>query len=187
MGKLYFRYGCMNSSKSANLLMIKYNYEEQNLKVLLLKPSIDTREAVVKSRIGIESDCILFDEDCDLIQLVKNQPETDVILVDEAQFCSEEQIDQLWRISVQKPVMCFGLLKDFQTKMFPGSKRLVELAESIQEIKTVCKCGRKATLNARFDQHGKMIKRGPQVVIGGNEQYRAVCKECYIQMMDEED
>lgn len=101
MGKLYFRYGCMNSSKSANLLMIKYNYEEQNLKVLLLKPSIDTREAVVKSRIGIESDCILFDEDCDLIQLVKNQPETDVILVDEAQFCSEEQIDQLWRISVQ--------------------------------------------------------------------------------------
>jgi len=185
MGKLYFRYGCMNSSKSANLLMIKYNYEEQNQRVLLLKPAIDTREAVVKSRIGIESDCVLFNEECNLEVLVASLPETDVILVDESQFCTEKQIEELWRISVDIPVMCFGLLKDFQTKLFPGSKRLIELAESIQEIKTVCKCGRKATLNVRFGENGKIIKSGPQVVIGGNEKYRAICKNCYLELLNQ--
>lgn len=180
MSKLYFKYGCMNSSKSANLLMIKHNYEEQGFRVLLIKPKVDDRDgdSIIRSRVGIQSDCITLDEFSSVYSCFDIE-KTDVVMVDEAQFLSVEQVNELYQISFKVPVMCFGLLIDFTQQLFPGSKRLVELAESIQEIKTVCKCGKKATINARFDQNGKVITVGEQIDIGGNEKYRALCKECY--------
>lgn len=180
MAKLYFKYGCMNSSKSANLLMIKHNYEEQGFRVLLLKPGIDDREkgAVIKSRIGLESSCIMVHQE-DHIQDILRENKADIIMIDEAQFLTKDQVDELYEISFHYNVLCFGLLTDFQQHLFEGSKRLLELAESLQEIKTVCKCGRRATKNARFDEKGQLITHGEQVVIGGNETYKAMCKYCY--------
>ncbi len=180
MSKLYFKYGCMNSSKSANLLMIKHNYEEQGFRVTLFKPSIDDREGegIIKSRVGMESKCTLVYPDSSIFDLFQFET-TDVIMVDEAQFLSEDQVDELYKISFKIPVMCFGLLIDFSQHLFPGSKRLLELSESLQEIKTVCKCGKKATINARFDSNGHVITKGEQIDIGGNEKYKALCKECF--------
>lgn len=180
MSKLYFKYGCMNSSKSANLLMIKHNYEEQGFRVTLFKPSIDDREGegIIKSRVGMESKCTLVYPDSSIFDLFQFET-TDVIMVDEAQFLSEGQVDELYKISFKIPVMCFGLLIDFSQHLFPGSKRLLELSESLQEIKTVCKCGKKATINARFDSNGHVITKGEQIDIGGNEKYKALCKECF--------
>lgn len=186
MSKLYFKYGCMNSSKSANLLMIKHNYEEQGFRVLLLKPQVDDREGqdIIKSRVGIQSKCITLASDCSVYSCYEAD-KIDVVMVDEAQFLSEEQVNELYQISFHVPVMCFGLLIDFTQHLFPGSKRLVELSQSIQEIKTVCKCGKKATINARFDQNGKVMTKGEQIDIGGNEKYRALCKECYEKLIKE--
>lgn len=180
MAKLYFKYGCMNSSKSANLLMIKHNYEEQGFRVTLFKPSVDDREsnAVIKSRVGMESKCILVHPESSIFDLFQYDT-TDVIMVDEAQFLSEAQVNELYKISFKLPVLCFGLLVDFSQHLFPGSKRLLELSESLQEIKTVCKCGKKATINARFDKTGHVITKGEQIDIGGNEKYKALCKECF--------
>lgn len=178
MNKLYFKYGTMNSSKSANLLMIKHNYEEQNMNVLLLKPEIDTRDGnKVKSRIGLESECVVITPNHNI--KLMSWGKYDVVMVDEAQFLTEEQVNQLYIISCQIPVICFGLLTDFQQKLFPGSKRLIELSESIEKIKTVCFCGAVANYNARFDKNGKFIYDGEQVEIGGNENYKATCKICY--------
>lgn len=179
MNKLYFKYGTMNSSKSAHLLMIKHNYEEQHMNVLLLKPSIDTRDGsdIVKSRIGLESKCQLVSPDKDI--KLMDWGKYDVIMVDEAQFLTEEQVNQLYLISCEIPVICFGLLTDFQQKLFPGSKRLIELAESLEKFKTVCSCGEAANYNARFDENGKFICNGDQIQVGGNESYKAVCKKCY--------
>ena len=170
----------MNSSKSANLLMIKHNYEEQGFEVLLLKPGIDVREkkAVIKSRIGLESTCVLVYQEDSIQQIFAEHP-SDIIMVDEAQFLTETQVDELYEIAFHHNVMCFGLLTDFQQRMFEGSKRLLELAESLQEIKTVCSCGRRATINARFNEQGQLITHGEQVDIGGNEKYKAICKYCY--------
>lgn len=170
----------MNSSKSANLLMIKHNYEEQGFRVTLLKPSVDDREGlgVIKSRVGIESKCQLVYPDSSIYDLFQFET-TDVIMIDEAQFLSEKQVDELYQISFKIPVLCFGLLIDFTQHLFPGSKRLLELAESLQEIKTVCKCGKKATINARFDKNGRVMTEGEQIDIGGNEKYKALCKECF--------
>jgi thymidine kinase len=184
MSKLYFKYGCMNSSKSANLLMIKHNYEEQGFRVLLLKPQIDDRDGqdIIKSRVGIQSKCITLGSDSSVYSCY-DPDKIDVVMVDEAQFLSEEQVNELYQISFRIPVMCFGLLIDFTQHLFPGSKRLVELSESIQEIKTVCKCGKKATINARFDQNGRVMTKGEQIDIGGNEKYRALCKECYAKLV----
>lgn len=180
MSKLYFKYGCMNSSKSANLLMIKHNYEEQGFRVTLFKPSIDDREGlgIIKSRVGMESKCTLVYPHSTIFDLFHYET-TDVIMVDEAQFLSEAQVDELYKISFKIPVLCFGLLIDFSQHLFPGSKRLLELSESLQEIKTVCKCGKKATINARFDYNGRVITTGEQIDIGGNEKYKALCKECF--------
>lgn len=188
MAKLYFKYGCMNSSKSANLLMIKHNYEEQGFRVMLLKPAIDDRdgENVIRSRIGLESTCMMVKETASVYDYV-NMDITDVVMVDEAQFLTPEQVDELYEISFKIPVMCFGLLADFMQNLFPGSKRLVELAESIQEIKTVCKCGKKATRNVRFDEAGHVITKGEQVVIGGNDRYRSLCKECFDELKKQND
>lgn len=177
MCKLYFKYGCMNASKSAQLLMANYNYVEQGKKTLVLKPSVDTREDKVHSRIGLEAPCIKISSTQNIKDIVTN--DIDVILVDEAQFLTSKQVEQLYEISVDIPVLCYGLMTDFQQHLFEGSKRLVELAESLQEFKTVCKCGKKATINARI-QNGKIVTTGTQIQIGGNERYLAMCKSCYL-------
>lgn len=186
MAKLYFKYGCMNSSKSANLLMIRHNYMEQGFNVLLLKPAIDVREgkSVIKSRIGIEAECIMVHAKDSVKEIFKENP-ADIIMIDEAQFLTAAQVDELYEISFTHNVLCFGLLADFQQKLFEGSKRLLELAESLQEIKTVCQCGRRATINARFNDAGHLIIEGDQVDIGGNEKYKAMCKYCYDRLKQE--
>jgi thymidine kinase len=170
----------MNSSKSANLLMIKYNYEEQGFRVALLKPSLDDREgkSVIKSRIGIEAKCSLVNPESSIYNCY-DADKTDVLMIDEAQFLTEKQVDELYNISFDIPVICFGLLTDFSQHLFEGSKRLIELAESIHEIKTVCQCGARANFNGRFDGEGNLITSGEQIVIGGNEKYKALCKKCY--------
>jgi thymidine kinase len=170
----------MNSSKSANLLMIRHNYEEQGFQVLLLKPGIDDREkmSVIKSRIGLEATCILIYPGDSILQIF-NQHKSDIIMVDEAQFLTEAQVDELYDIAFHHNVLCFGLLTDFQQRLFEGSKRLLEVAESLQEIKTVCSCGRRATINGRFTEQGQLITHGEQVDIGGDEKYKAMCKYCY--------
>lgn len=188
MAKLYFKYGAMGSSKTAQALITKFNYEERGLKVWLIKPAIDTREgrAVCRSRIGLEEEVYLIQPEQDIYKEFCDHEKSvvDVIIVDECQFFSEEQIDQLQDIvyDFSIPVLCFGLKTDFQTKLFPGSKRLFEIAESIQEIKTICSCGKKATVNARIDKEGHLVTEGEQIEIGGNDKYIAMCYKCYKEM-----
>ena len=186
MAKLYFKYGAMGSSKTAQALITKYNYEENDLKVWLMKPSADSRdgEAVLKSRIGLEAKVDVIPPEVDIYaRFRENQAgKCDVIIVDECQFLTEKQIDQLRAIvnDFNIPVMCFGLRTDFQTRLFPGSRRLMEVADTIQEIKTICDCGAKATVNARIDGNGHIITEGAQVVLGGNDSYIAMCHKCYV-------
>ena len=186
MAKLYFKYGAMGSSKTAQALITKYNYEENDLKVWLMKPSADIRdgEAILKSRIGLEAKVETIPPETDIYaRFRENQAgKCDVIIVDECQFLTESQIDQLRAIvnDFNVPVMCFGLRTDFQTRLFPGSRRLMEVADTIQEIKTICDCGAKATVNARIDGNGHIITEGAQVVLGGNDSYIAMCHKCYI-------
>lgn len=184
MAKLYFKFGAMGCSKTAQALITKFNYEERGMKVLLMKPAIDDREgaSVVRSRIGLEAPCIMVPESCDIFELfTKKHADCDVIIVDECQFLMPEQVDQLGRIALEKdiPVLCFGLRTDFATHLFPGSRRLFELAESITEIKSVCRCGAKATVNARMDDNGNIVYKGDQICIGGNNRYEAMCRRCW--------
>ena len=179
--KFYFKYGAMNSSKSANALMVKFNYEEQGYNVALLKPSIDDRDGmdVIKSRIGLVQKCYVIDSSVNLLDWYDLHREYQVMIVDEAQFLTPEQVEQLKDLAVDEiPVLCFGLKTDFQTKMFPASKRLFELADSLSEIKSVCRCGRKAEVNARIHD-GKIVKEGEQIFIGGNESYVGMCYKCW--------
>lgn len=192
MAKLYFKYGAMGSSKTAQALITKFNYEERGMKVWIAKPSIDSRdgENVIQSRIGLKTEAYVISPDENVFrtfQLLRQR--YDVVIIDEAQFLSEEQVNQLGNIVMQLkvPVMCFGLKTDFQTKMFPGSKRLFEIAESISEIKTICKCGKKATVNARIDSYGNIVTEGEQVEIGGNDKYVAMCYRCYCEAIREKD
>lgn len=191
MAKLYFKYGAMGCSKSAQALITKFNYEERNMKTLLLKPAIDTREGamVVRSRIGLESPCILVDTNQNIYKLYQdNYTDRQVVIVDECQFLTPAQVDQLDKIVMDYnvPVLCFGLATDFLTNMFPGSKRLFEVAESIKEIKSVCRCGSKATVNARIDENGKIVTKGDQICIGGNDRYEAMCRRCYLKRIEEQ-
>jgi len=185
MAKLYFKYGAMGSSKTAQALITKYNYEENNLSVWLIKPGADTRdgEGILKSRIGLEAKVQMIPADTDVYKIfAEEKAETcDVIIVDECQFMTMEQIDQLRAIvnDYNVPVMCFGLRTDFQTKLFPGSLRLMEVADTIQEIKTICDCGAKATVNARISD-GYIVTEGAQVFLGGNDAYIAMCHKCYV-------
>ena len=187
MAKLYFKYGAMGSSKTAQALITKYNYEENDLKVWLIKPATDNRDgaAVVRSRIGLMAEAESIAPGADLYAMFKER-NTDVVIVDECQFFPPEQIDQLRRIvdDLDIPVLCFGLRSDFRTKLFPGSQRLFELADSIQEIKTICDCGVKATVNARVVD-GYVVTEGAQVLIGGNDCYIAMCHRCYRRAIDE--
>ena len=186
MAKLYFKYGAMGSSKTAQALITKYNYEENDLNVWLIKPSADTRDGVqvLRSRIGLEAQVDVIPPETDIYTLFqqKKAKNCNVVIVDECQFLTPEQIDQL-RAVVNDfiiPVICFGLRTDFQTRLFPGSLRLMEVADTIQEIKTICDCGAKATVNARIDGMGHIVTEGAQVVLGGNDSYIAMCHKCYI-------
>ena len=185
MAKLYFKYGAMGSSKTAQALITKYNYEENDMNVWLLKPSADTRDGVniLKSRIGLQAEVEIASPETDIYRRYQEAfaGNCNAVIVDECQFLTPAQIDQLRAIvdDYNVPVMCFGLRTDFQTKLFPGSMRLMELADTIQEIKTICDCSAKATVNARIDADGYIVTEGAQVVLGGNDSYIAMCHRCY--------
>ena len=183
MAKLYFKYGAMGSSKSAQALITKFNYEEKGMSVWLIKPGTDTRDGadIIKSRIGLSQHAQIIGPDESIIKAYEDAGSYDVIIADEAQFLTPDQIDELRTLVDEEdiPVLCFGLKTDFRTRFFPGSCRLMELADSITEIKTICECGRKATVNARFDDSGRVITEGDQVVLGGNDRYTAMCYKCW--------
>ena len=184
MAKLYFKYGAMGSSKSAQALITKFNYEELGMTVWLIKPSIDTRDGadVIKSRIGLECKAQIITPEQNIEDEYHAAGKHDVIIADEAQFFTGEQIEQLRALVDDEdlPVLCFGLRTDFLTHLFPGSQRLLELADSLTEIKTVCACGRKATVNARIDERGRVITEGGQILLGGNDSYVAMCHKCWV-------
>ena len=182
MAKLYFKYGAMGSSKTAQALITKFNYEERGMKVWLIKPATDDRDgaAIIRSRIGLEAVAQVVGPEDDIRALFTAQDCRDVIIADECQFLTPEQIGQLRDLVDEEgvPVLCFGLRTDFQTHLFPGSARLFELADSITEIKTICECGAKATVNARIS-HGRVVTEGEQVLLGGNDAYVAMCYSCW--------
>ncbi|MBO4572299.1 MAG: thymidine kinase [Clostridia bacterium] len=192
MAKLYFKYGAMGCSKTAQALITKFNYEERGMKVLLMKPSVDNRDGatVIKSRIGLTSDAVTVPQTQDLYELYKEKySDCDVVIVDECQFLTPDQVDELGDIVIDYniPVLCFGLATDFLTHLFPGSRRLFEIAESISEIKSVCRCGVKATVNARMDDAGNIVYSGEQVVLGGNDRYVAMCRKCWLKKKKEQE
>ncbi len=190
MAKLYFKYGAMGSSKSAQALITQFNYEELGMRVWLIKPGTDDRYGinVIKSRVGLQREAAVVASEDSIRARYEAVGDCDVIIADEAQFLTPEQIDELRDIVDQKdvPVLCFGLRTDFLTHMFPGSKRLMELADSITEIKTICSCGSKATVNARMDQNGMIITHGDQVFLGGNDSYTAMCHSCWREKIREQ-
>jgi thymidine kinase len=179
MAKLYFRYGVMGSSKTANALMVRYNYEERGQKALMVKPALDQRDGahLVSSRIGLNHDCIYFSE-------FRNMPEEEIrswqcIIVDEAQFLSRDDVWFLTEVvdRMKVPVICYGLRADFKGDLFPGSEALLAWADILEEVKTICWCGKKATYNARFDSNGVVLKEGEQVVLGANDCYIGLCRK----------
>ena len=179
MAKLYFRYGVMGSSKTANALMVRYNYEERGQEALLVKPEIDQRDGAkfVASRMGLSHPCIYFSE-------MRTMAEAELkkyacVIVDEAQFLSREEVQFLVHIvdDWNVPVICYGLRADFSGQLFPGSQELLATADIIEEVKTICWCGKKATCNARFDKDGKVLREGEQVVLGANDQYIGLCRK----------
>lgn len=190
MAKLYFKYGAMGSSKSAQALTTKFNYEEKGMTVWLIKPGTDTRDGadIIRSRIGLEQKAQIISPDESIAEAYHNAGNYDVIIADEAQFLTPAQIDELRELVDEEdlPVLCFGLRTDFQTHFFPGAMRLMELADSITEIKTICECGSKATVNARFDDSGRIITEGDQVVLGGNDRYTAMCHRCWVERIKEQ-
>ena len=191
MAKLYFKYGAMGSSKSAQALITKFNYEEKGMTVWLIKPSIDTRDGadLIRSRIGLEARARIITPDQDIAAEYRAAGRHDVIIADEAQFFTPAQIDQLRELVDEEeiPVLCFGLRTDFLTRFFPGSARLMELADSLTEIKTVCACGRKATVNARIDGSGRIVTKGGQILLGGNDSYVAMCHRCWKKQIREQE
>ncbi len=183
MAKLYFKYGAMGSSKTANALITRFNYEERGMKVWLIKPAIDTRDgaATIRSRIGLSAEAYSVAPDTNLFVEYEKHRDCDVIIADECQFFSNEQVDELRRIvdELNVPVLCYGLRTDFLTHTFSGSQRLFEVADSITEIKTICSCGKKAIVNARIDENGRVITEGGQIMLGGNDAYVAMCHSCW--------
>ena len=175
MAKLYFRYGAMGSSKTANAIMVQYNYQERGQKVLMVKPQLDNRDGArtVLSRCGLKTECVFMEE-------VPGMDVTgyDCVIVDEAQFLTKEQVAHLVKIvdEMNIPVICYGLRADFQGNFFEGSHWLMAWADTIEEVKTICWCGRKATCNARV-MNGKVIKEGDQILLGGNSQYVSLCRK----------
>lgn len=184
MGKLVFYYGVMGCSKTANALMTRFQYIERGKKVLFIKPAIDTRDnagnlILIKSRIGIQAEAIAISEAATIKEYLI-QDSYDVIICDEAQFLTPMQVVELRILSNNIDIICYGLRTDFQSQVFLGSKRLLELADEIKEIGSVCKCGKKAIINARFNQDKKIIYDGNQVELGGNDKYIGMCWECWV-------
>ena len=183
MAKLYFYYSAMNAGKSTVLLQSSYNYHERGMHTLLFVPAIDTRAGLgrIKSRIGLEADALPLPADENIFEHVKSahaaQPVA-CVLVDEAQFLTRAQVEQLTDITdtLHIPVLCYGLRTDFQAQLFPGSAALLALADNLTELKTICHCGRKATMNLRVGPDGRGVKEGAQVEIGGNDRYVAMCR-----------
>ena len=191
MAKLYFKYGAMGSSKTAQVLITKFNYEERGMRVFLIKPEIDTRDGaeIIRSRIGLSAKAVCVPKDTSPAELLHKEKEKyDVIIADECQFFSKEQIDALRRIVDLEniPVLCFGLRTDFLTRLFPGSARLFEVADSIAEIKTICACGAKATVNARLSDDGQILTPGKSVMLGGNDRYLAMCHKCWTRQIEKQ-
>lgn len=198
MSKLYFIHSTMNAGKSALLLMKAHSFLENNIPVLCIKPSLDTRdgEDIIKSRLGIEMRCLSIDNDDNIYDIMVNyctnlegmgMGTPKWILCDEAQFFTEEHIDQLAKIvdTMNIDVMCYGLRNDFTGHLFNGSKRLFELADNIEEVKLSCACGRKAIINARIDEFGNIVTNGEQIQIGGNNMYKPMCRKCYFEKINE--
>jgi thymidine kinase len=180
VAKLYFRYSAMNAGKSTALLQVAHNYEEQGQKVRLYTAAIDSRYGVgnVTSRLGPQRQVDTFDAETDFLASV---PQVACVLVDEAQFLSTAQVRQLHQLAQVKgvPVICYGLRSDFRGEPFPGSAYLLTLADDIEELKNICSCGKKATMNIRVDDNGQRIREGEQLSIGGNERYRQACGRCF--------
>lgn len=194
MAKLYFIYGCMGCSKSAQLLMKSHSFDERNVPHLCMKPTVDTRDGfdIIKSRVGIEKECLTIDIGDNIYDLITQFRTKSIfegveipkwILIDEAQFLTTEQVDNLTQIvdEYEINVMCYGLRTDFATKLFEGSKRLMEVADNIEEMKISCSCGNKAIVNARFDR-GNLITEGEQILIGGDDVYIPLCRKCYYKL-----
>jgi len=187
MAKLYFYYASMNAGKSTTLLQADFNYRERGMRTLLFTAAIDDRFAAgtITSRIGLTADAIAFERDTDLIAVVVREGETPpaCVLVDEAQFLTAAQVDQLARVADEHkvPVLAYGLRTDFRGALFEGSARLLAIADSLIEIKSVCDCGRKAIMNLRVDAEGAAIREGAQTEIGGNDRYVALCRKHFMQ------
>ncbi|WOC33187.1 MULTISPECIES: thymidine kinase [Caproicibacterium] len=179
--ELRFYYGVVGSSKTANALMTQYNFQERGYTVLLMKPSVDTRDGlhVVKSRIGLQAEAVIVRPEDSLLAYFQSHQLPDMIIADEAQFFSNRQTEEFKELSVSIPVYCYGLKVDFQSHLFEGSKRLLELADTIIEIEALCRCGRKATVNARLDSSGNIIREGSQIFLGGNDAYLPMCYHCW--------
>ena len=187
MANLVFYYGAMGCSKTANALMTRFQYMDKGLKVWLIKPELDTRDdiqhedgtitALVKSRVGISGEAVVIKANQQIIP----PADIDLIICDEAQFLTEQQVDELKAITETNdiPVYCYGLRTDFRTKLFPGSKRLFELSSSVVQLESICSCGKPAIINARFNSKGKIVTAGSQIEIGGDERYKALCYSCW--------
>lgn len=196
LAELEYRYGTMGSGKSMFLLATAHNFQEKGIPFIALKPSTDTREgdSAIHSRSLPERECILVDEDVNIFEAVKNMVQiSDVtfqerlkwVLVDEAQFLTPKQVDELAKIVdvLNISVLCYGLRTDFKTKLFPGSKRLFEIADTIEEVKSSCHCGNKTIVNARVDGQGNLVTEGEQVEIGGDDRYISLCRKCYYESL----
>lgn len=189
MAKLYFYYASMNAGKSSHLLQADFNYRERGMATMLWTAALDSRSAgMVRSRIGLESEAHRFTPATDLWQVIstaQGEEKLDCVLVDEAQFLSPDQVWQLARLADEGgiPVLCYGLRTDFQGALFPGSAVLLGIADALVELKAVCHCGRKATMNLRVDESGAAVRQGQQTEIGGNDRYVALCRKHFSQAM----
>jgi thymidine kinase len=192
MAKLYFYYAAMNAGKSTTLLQADFNYRERGMETMLWTAAVDDRLGVgaIGSRIALSAAAHTFDESIDLFVAISNElrkRKLDCILIDEAQFLSQPHVLQLCEVADQLniPVLCYGLRTDFQAKLFPGSAALLALADTLVELKAVCECGRKATMNLRVDEEGHAIVRGQQTEIGGNDRYIALCRKHFFERLNE--
>ena len=184
MSKLYFRYAAMNAGKSTALLQVAYNYEERGMRVSLFTAAHDDRAGagIIASRLGLQRGAATFGRDTVFVRAhLEHAGQVACVLIDEAQFLTPEQVHQLHRMAHvdDLPVICYGLRSDFRGQAFPGSAALLTLADEVEEMKSICACARKATMNIRIDAEGRRVQEGEQVVIGGNERYRAVCPSCF--------
>lgn len=190
MAQLYFYYSSMNAGKSTALLQSAYNYQERGMNPFILSAALDDRYGTgkVTSRIGLAADAQLFNGTDNLYSILKikhEDPHIDCILIDESQFLTREQVKQLTQVvdHLNIPILCYGIRTDFRGELFPGSQYLLAWADKLIELKTVCHCGRKATMVVRTDAHGNVIKDGEQVVIGGNDRYQSLCRRHFSEIM----